>query len=51
VNTKVDLKSALLGLILGVVATFAIGAASSPNEIGHYQIAGAGNHGMISWTP
>jgi hypothetical protein len=36
---KIDLKSALGGLIVGVLAMFALGAATSPNdEVGRYQI-------------
>lgn len=37
----------MLGLVLGVIATFAIGAASSPGQVGRYQVAGAGNQGVI----
>lgn len=45
---RLDPKSALLGLLLGVLATLAIGAASSPNSgVGRFQIAGTANHGMI----
>jgi hypothetical protein len=46
-NTKIDVKSALLGLVLGVIATAATGAVSSPTQIGRYQVAGAGNHAIV----
>ncbi len=39
-NTKIDLKSALCGLAVGVLGMLAIGAAESPNSIGRYQVAG-----------
>ena len=44
---KIDLKSALLGLVLGVIVTAAIGAVSSPAQVGRYQIAGTGNQGLV----
>src|SRR5260370_15434369 len=40
-NTKIDLKSSLGGLCVGVLATFAIGAATSPNSAGSYHFGGA----------
>ena len=46
-NTKIDIKSALLGLSVGVLAMLGIAAASSPGSVGRYQIAGTGNHGMV----
>jgi hypothetical protein len=46
-NTKVDLNSALLGLGLGVMATAAIGAAVSPEQVGRYQIGGTSNQGLV----
>jgi hypothetical protein len=46
-NTKIDIKSALFGLSVGVLVTFGIAAASSPGTVGRYQIAGTGNHGLI----
>jgi hypothetical protein len=39
-TTKIDLKSALCGLAVGVLAMLAIGAAESSNAIGRYQVAG-----------
>ncbi len=46
-NTNIDLKSAVVGLVLGIIATIAIAAASPPSQIGRYQIAGTGNDGLI----
>jgi len=41
-NTKIDLKSALCGLVIGVLAMLAIGATeSSSNPIGRYQCSAA----------
>jgi hypothetical protein len=43
---QIDLKSALCGLIIGVAAMFAIGAGTSSNPIGKYEIrTGVGNNG------
>lgn len=46
-NTKIDIKSALIGLLLGVLATVAIAAASSSGTAGRYQIAGTGSYGLV----
>jgi hypothetical protein len=46
-NTKIDLKSAMFGLGLGVLVAFGIAATSSRDANGRYQIAGTGNHGLI----
>ena len=46
-NTKIDIKSALVGLAIGVLVMLGIAAASSPGSVGRYQIAGTGNHGLI----
>ena len=46
-NAKIDVKSALLGLVLGMIATVAIGAASSPGQVGRYQIGGTSNRGFV----
>jgi len=35
---QIDLKSALCGLVVGVLAMFAIGAADSSNPAGKYQV-------------
>ncbi len=39
-NMKIDLKSALCGLAVGVLAMLAIGAGEQSGQIGRYQIAG-----------
>ena len=46
-NTKIDIKSALIGLGVGVLVTLGIAAASSPGSVGRYQVAGTGNHGLV----
>ena len=47
-NTKIDIKSAILGLGMGVLVTLGIGAtASSRDANGRYQIAGTGDRGLI----
>ncbi len=46
-NTKIDIKSALVGLGVGVLITLGVAAASSSGSVGRYQIAGTGNHGLI----
>ena len=46
-NTKIDIKSAILGLGIGVLVTLGIAASSAPNTLGRYQIAGTGNHGLL----
>lgn len=43
-KTTIDIKSATLGLIIGAAAMFAIGAGTSSNEVGRYQIS-AGSQG------
>jgi len=43
-KTHIDLKSALLGMMIGGIAILAMGAGTSSNECGRYQIsAGQGN--------
>ena len=43
-KTRLDLKSALAGLLVGVLAMLAIGAATPSDSVGRYQIAiGSGN--------
>ena len=44
---KLDLKSALLGLIAGVVIMVALGAAPSIGPVGRYQVAGTASHAII----
>jgi hypothetical protein len=46
-NTKLDLKSAMLGLVLGLLAIAAIGAVSSPDHVGRYQVSGTGDQGLV----
>lgn len=46
-NAKLDLKSLLTGLFLGVTVTVAVAAASSHGTVGRYQISGTGNHGLL----
>lgn len=46
-NTKIDIKSALIGLLLGVLVTVAVAAASAPGPAGRYQVAGTGNYGLV----
>jgi hypothetical protein len=46
-KTKIDIKSALIGLLLGIVTTFVIGAASSATTIGRFQVSGTGNFGLV----
>ena len=42
-NTRIDLKSALCGLVVGVLAMLAMGATESLTPVGRYQVAaGAG---------
>ena len=46
-NGKIDTKSILIGLLAGVAVTLVVGAALPINQVGHYQVAGAGNHAVI----
>jgi hypothetical protein len=47
-NLKIDRKSALCGLAIGVIITLGIGAADSPsNAVGRYQVAGSLNYFLI----
>ena len=46
-NSKIDIKSALLGLALGVVITLTLAATTLPGRIGRFQIAGTANHGLV----
>jgi hypothetical protein len=44
----IDSQSALLGLVIGVLATGAIGASrSEPTGIGRYQVGGTESHGLV----
>ena len=44
---KIDLKSALVGLGLGLMVTFAIGAGSLANPVGKYKVAGTASYFVI----
>ena len=46
-NTKIDMKSMFLGLALGILAMVAMAAASSPGQVGRFQIGGTNNQGMV----
>lgn len=46
-NAKLDFKSALIGLLVGVLATMAIAATSPPGQAGRYQVTGTGSHAVI----
>ncbi len=46
-NTTIDIKSAVPGQGVGVIATLVIAAASSPGPAGRSQIAGTGNQGLV----
>ena len=48
-KSQIDIKSALLGILLGVLAVFAIGAGASDNPTNKYQIIGIGN-GTGGWA-
>jgi hypothetical protein len=44
---KIDLKSALFGLVLGVLAMFAIGATNGAGDSGRYRLAGGPSYALI----
>ena len=47
-NNNINIKSALIGLCIGVVAMLAIGATSSqPSAVGRYQLGGTASHGLV----
>lgn len=47
-NRPIDIKSALIGLCLGVAAMLGLGASSpTSGPIGRYQIAGTATYGMV----
>ena len=50
-NLKIDLRSALVGLVMGIGVMLALGAGeSSGSPVGRYQVAGAGVHFMLTDT-
>ncbi len=46
-KTKIDVKSMLVGIALGVAVMLGVGAATSPGPIGRFQISATGNHGLV----
>ena len=47
-NNKIDIKSVLIGICVGAVATLAIGASSStPTTVGRFQVGGTASHGLV----
>jgi hypothetical protein len=46
-KTQIDIKSALCGIVVGVLAVLAIGAGTSSNEVGRYQISGGENYSVM----
>ena len=46
-KVNIDFKSALCGLILGVLAMLAIGAEAPSNVLGRYQVSAGPNLGII----
>jgi hypothetical protein len=44
---QIDLKSAVCGLIVGAAAMFVMGADSSSNSVGRYQISAGQSSAMI----
>ena len=46
-KTQINLKSAFCGLVVGILATLAIGAETNSNETGRYQIATEGNVAFV----
>jgi hypothetical protein len=46
-NTKIDIKSAVIGLLFGIVAAIGVAAMSPPSQVGRYQIAGTSNCGLV----
>jgi hypothetical protein len=46
-SNTIDMRSALLGLGLGVLVTLGVAATSSSTPVGRYQVAGTSNHGLI----
>jgi hypothetical protein len=46
-NMKIDFKSALLGLALGILATVAVAGATSPGPVGRYQVGATSNQALV----
>lgn len=46
-KTEIDLKSALIGLLAGIIGMLAIGASSSTPTVGRYQVGGTASQGLV----
>ena len=47
-NNKIDIKSVLIGVCVGVLAILAIGASSPQTSVvGRYQLGGTASHGLV----
>jgi hypothetical protein len=46
-NRKIDLKSVLMGTIIGIAVTVAIGATTNSQPFGRFQVGCTGNHAII----
>jgi hypothetical protein len=46
-KTQIDIKSAALGLVLGVIGMFAIGAEPSSREVGRFQVSAGQTSAVI----
>jgi hypothetical protein len=46
-KTLIDIKSALVGIVVGVLAVLAVGAGTSSNEVGRYQISSNPNFSVM----
>ena len=46
-KTQIDIKSALCGLAVGVLAMLAIGAGTSSNQLGRYQVSSAAGFAIL----
>lgn len=46
-KTEIDVKSALIGLFVGMAAMLAIGSSSSSPMIGRYQVGGTASQALV----
>lgn len=46
-KTQIDIKSALVGIIVGVLAVLAVGAGTSSNEVGRYQVSSGAGYSIM----
>src|ERR1051326_6366708 len=44
---QIDIKSALIGLLTGIIAMLALGASSSSPALGRYQVGGTASQGFV----